>query len=67
MFVGNEGELGISDTNDQTSDKQHTVGQREQDSTITVSNSDEVHSMEAQGPSKIVTRSNRWSLIKRVS
>ena len=30
MFVGNEGELGILDTDDQTLDKQSIVGQREQ-------------------------------------
>ena len=35
MFVGNEDELGILDTDDQTSDKQSTVGQTEQDSTLT--------------------------------
>ena len=29
MFVGNEDELGILDTDDQTSDKQSTIGQRE--------------------------------------
>ena len=30
MFVDNENELGILDTDDQTSDKQSIVGQREQ-------------------------------------
>ena len=30
MFVGNKDELGILDSDDQTSDKQGTIGQREQ-------------------------------------
>ena len=57
MLVDNEGELGILETDDRTSDKQRTIGPREQDSTLRDSNSDEVHSMEAQGTSRIVTRS----------
>ena len=36
MFVGDEDELGILDTDDQTSDKQSTVWQRDQDSTLMV-------------------------------
>ena len=36
MFVGNEDELGILDTDDLTSEKQSTVGQKDQDSTLSV-------------------------------
>ena len=61
MFVGNEGELGIWDTDDRTSDKQSTVATKGSVLSVKGSN-DEVKFVEAQGPSW-VSRSRCWSLI----
>ena len=48
MFVGNEGELGIWDTDDQTSDKQSTVATKGLGLNVKGSN-DEVNSWKHRG------------------